>query len=69
MVAKGIKIDSNLLKQIHLENPDYISLNLNSKIIINNILESRVFEYLKYFDGDFITALKNKIDLLREKYL
>lgn len=68
LVCKGIKIDNNLLKQIHLENNDYISLNINSKLIINSILESRVFEYLKYFDGDFISGLKSKIEIIRQKY-
>jgi len=66
-VCKGVKIDVNLLKQIHNENNDNIGLNINSKILINNILESRVFEYLKYFDEDFINTLRNKIDWIREK--
>lgn len=66
-ISKGVKIDNKLLKQIHLENNDYIGLNIGRKIIINNILESRVFEYLKYFDGDFINGLRSKIDSIREK--
>lgn len=69
LVCKGVKIDNNLLKQIHLENNDYLSLNINSKIIINTVLESRVFEYLKYFDGEFINGLKSKIEIIRQKYI
>lgn len=65
MVSKGVKIDNNLLKQIHMENIDYLFLTLNSEIIINNILDSRVFEYMKYFDKDIVTNMKNKIALLR----
>lgn len=67
-VSKGIKIDNNILKQIRLENTDYIAININYKILINTILDSKVFEYLKNFDGEFINELKSKIDLLRQKY-
>jgi hypothetical protein len=69
LVCKGIKIDTNLLKQIHLENNDYLALNIKSKIIIKTILDSRVFEYLKYFDGDFINGLKSKIEMIRQQYI
>jgi len=66
-VCKGIKVDNNLLKQIHLENNDYLYLNLNSNILINSILDSRVFEYLKYFDEELVNELKTKIHFIKEK--
>lgn len=67
MVCKRINIDNNLLNQLKIKNVDYLSLNLQKKILINNILNSSIFEYIKNFDGEFCEELKNRVDSIRKK--
>ena len=66
IVSKRINIDNNLLNQLNIKNVDYLSLNLQKKILINNVLNSSIFDYIKNFDGEFCEELKNRVDIIRK---
>jgi hypothetical protein len=67
-ICKGIKLDENLLRQIHLDIMDYNAINIKSNIVINNLLESKVFLNLSSFDKEFVNDLKKKKDHVRKMY-